>query len=104
MLFRSSSDDDFCRAFGWLRGENVEDFIPSIYGITHANHFRARKGSTIDKKDITDIVDLLMKYDGYSGEGVIAVANMRTIEDLGALYKSPTNQDSMIIDGITGGK
>lgn len=95
-----SSDEDFCRAFGWLRGENVEDFIPSIYGIKYANHFRARKGATVDKKDITDIVDLLMKYDGYSGEGIIAVANLRTIEDLGALYKSPTNQDSMIIDGV----
>ena len=96
-----TSDDDFCRAFGWLRGENVEDFIPSIYGITHANHFRAKKGTVIDKRDITDIVDLLAKYDGYSGEGVVAIANVRTIEELGSLYKSPTNQDKMIIDGMT---
>ena len=95
------SDDDFCRAFGWLRGENVEDFIPSIYGITHANHFRARKGSVVDKRDITDIVDLLTKYDEYSGEGVVAIANVRTIEELGSLYKAPTNQDKMIIDGMT---
>lgn len=96
----AGSDDDFCRAFGWVRGEDVSDFIPSIYGITHANHFRARKGAVVDKKDITDIVDLMMKYDGYSGQGIVAIANMRTIEDLGALYKAPTNQDKQIIEGI----
>ncbi|MGL5100466.1 MAG: hypothetical protein ACRC6B_10660 [Fusobacteriaceae bacterium] len=94
------TDEDFCRAFGWVRGENVEDFIPSIYGVTHANHYRARKGAVIDKRDITDIIDLISRYDEYSGEGVIALANLRTIEDLGSLYKAPTNQDKVIIDGM----
>ncbi|MGL5962560.1 MAG: hypothetical protein ACRCZ0_11525 [Cetobacterium sp.] len=94
------SDDDFQRAFGWLRGENVADFIPAIYGVEHANHFRAKKGDAIAKSDITDILDLLTKYDGYSGEGIIAIANQRTIEDLASLYSAPTNVDKMYIDGV----
>lgn len=94
------SDDEITRAFGWLRGEDVSDLMPSIHGITHANHFRARRGTALDKADITDTIDLLEKYDNYSGEGVIAIAHPRTIETLGMLYKAPTNQDKMVIDGV----
>ena len=96
----NGTDDDFCRAFGWLRGEDVSDFIPAIYDIEHANHYRNIKGDAIAKSDITDILDLLTKYDGYSGEGIIALATQRTIEDLASLYKAPTNVDKMYIDGI----
>lgn len=96
----TNNGGDVTASFGWVRGENVEDFIPSIYGTKTANHYRARKGSTVVKSDITDIIDLLESYSTYSGEGVVAIANQRTIEDLAYIFKAPTNQDKMAIEGI----
>lgn len=95
-----NASGDVVDRIGWIRGENVEDFIPSIYGTKTANHYRARKGATVVKSDITDIVDLLESYSTYSGEGVVAIAHQRTIEDLASIFKAPTNQDKMGIEGI----
>lgn len=100
----SSGTNDITASFGWVRGENVEDFIPSIYGTKTANHYRARKGATVTKKDVTDIVDLLESYSSYSGEGIVAIAHQRTIEDLAYIFKAPTNQDKMGIEGIISSK
>lgn len=87
-------------SFGWVRGENVEDFIPAIYGVKTANHYRARKSTTVQKKDVTDIVDLLESYSSYSGEGIVAIAHKRTIEDLASIFNAPVNQDKMGIEGV----
>lgn len=100
-LATQGTDDDYCRAFGAIRGEDVSDFIAPIYGITHANHYRVKKGTVIERSDITEIVDLLESYTDYSGLGIVAIANRRLIEDLGAfLYQAPINQDNQAIDGI----
>ncbi|MGL5971005.1 MAG: hypothetical protein ACRCZL_03225, partial [Cetobacterium sp.] len=45
------TDDEITRAFGWVRGEDVTDFLPATQGIENANHFRARKGDVLNQKD-----------------------------------------------------
>lgn len=99
-LATKGSDDDITRAFGWVRGEDVSDFLPATMGYTHANHFRAKKGAVVDKTDITDLIDSIEAFDSYSGDGVVILAHPRTIEDLGAIYKYSDNQDRVYIDGI----
>ncbi|MGL5962424.1 MAG: hypothetical protein ACRCZ0_10825 [Cetobacterium sp.] len=96
----AGTDENFTRAFGWLRGENVSDFLPATQGITHANHYRCKKGATLTSDDIVDLVDLIESYDTYSRQGVVALAHPRVISKLGAMYGDSLNQDRHIIDGV----
>ncbi len=94
------TDEEFTRAFGWVRGENVSDHIPATQGITHANHYRCKKGAVLTSDDITDLVDLIESYNTYSRQGVVALAHPRVISNLGGMYGDAFNQDKHVIDGV----
>jgi len=93
------SDEDYTRAFGWIHGENVEDFMPVVRGIANANHYRVKVGDDLSITDIDDIVDLLTAYDSYSGQGIVALANARVISNLGKLYTTDEYRDGILIEG-----
>lgn len=95
-----STDDSYERAFGWIHGEDISDFMPSVKGMTHANHFRVKAGDDLDIKDIHDIVDLLTSYNSYSGEGIVALASSRTISNLGDLYQTNEYRDGVLVEGV----
>lgn len=95
------SDDNYVRSVGWLRGEKITDFVDSTVVDTHASHYLGTKEATLSVNDIFGCVDLIERYETYSGKGVMAIINPRILTNLGMLYKDTMNQDNMVINGVT---
>ena len=95
----------YTRAFGWLRGEEVGDYIkPHQVGIsTKRNHFRGTKGVSFALTDVYECVDLLSSYKDASPLKPYALANARTIQNtVGASLEYQANVDEVMVFGEMG--
>lgn len=98
----STNDEHYTRAFGFLRGENVADFVKGHIQVTHANHYRGTKGATFAIADIHDAIDTLKMYKDASAMKPFALANTRTIQNtIASSLEWSGNIDKVLVEGLT---
>ncbi len=95
------SDDKYARAFGFLRGENVSDFVKGHIQTTHACHYRGTKGAVFAIADIHDAIDTLKMYKDASPLKPFALANTRTIQNtIASTLEWSANKDEVLVQGL----
>lgn len=98
----SNNDEHYSRAFGFLRGEKVTDFVKGHIQVTHANHYRGTKGATFAIADIHDAIDTLKMYKDASPMKPFALANTRTIQNtIASSLEWSANRDEVLVEGLT---
>lgn len=96
------TDDNYCRAFGWLRGEDISDFKKGHIQKTHECHYRGTKGKSFALSDIDDAVDTIKSYKDSSSMKPFALANSRTIRDtIATSLEWAGNRDEVLVEGST---
>lgn len=96
----ATSDDNYVRSFGWLRGEDVSDFKKGHIQLTNACHYRGTKGETFALSDIDDCVDLLKAYKDASPLKPFALANNKTIRNtIASTLEWSANRDQVLVEG-----
>ena len=69
------------RAFGCARGEDFSDFLTITKGTGVRNFYRTTKTTTWATSDVDDLVDQMRAVDGYSYQGIVALAHPRTLKN-----------------------
>lgn len=96
----TGTDRGYADAFGFLRGEDVSDWLLPTAKDKKRNHYRTIKGETISESDIYDVVRMLTSYRTYSKRGIIVLGSPSNIQKLlGNTYTAPTNIDEVVING-----
>ena len=95
------SDDNYVRAFGWLRGEDISDFKKGHIMKSHECHYRGTRGASFALSDIDDAIDTLKSYKDSSLMKPFALANSRTIRDtIATSLEWAGNRDEVLVEGI----
>lgn len=89
------------RAFGFARGEDYADFLTVSDGVTTRNHYRTTVTGTLASSDITGLIDDIEDTNMYSGQGIIALAHPRIVQNIALLANAPENKDISIFGEIT---
>lgn len=97
----TGEDRDYSEAFGFLRGEDVTNFLLPTATDKKRNHYRTIKGETVSETDIYDIVRMLTSYRTYSKRGIMVLGSPSNIQKiLGNTYTASTNIDDVVVNGI----
>lgn len=79
---------------GFLRGEEVGDFLLPTASTTTPHLFRAIKNSAgLDESDIKDALDILESFTDNMGSTYIGMGHTNAISDLPSIFKDTANQD-----------
>lgn len=96
----SDGSRGYSGSFGFLRGEDVTDWLLPTAKDKKRNHYRTIKGSAISEEDIYSIVRMLTSYKTYSKRGIMVLGSPSNIQKLlGNTYTAPTNIDEVVING-----
>jgi len=91
----------YVRSFGFARGEDYADFLTTTDGVTTRNHYRTATTATYASTDITTCIDLIEDTNMYSGKGVIALGNPRTVQNVALLASANENKDISMFGELT---
>ena len=80
---------------GALRGENVDEILPSWITTKTRNHFFTKLASTLSTADIQRVSQSLKDYRTYSKRGVVAMASANTLFELTDVYGYAGTKDEI---------
>jgi hypothetical protein len=97
----ATQDSEYTDAFGFLNGEEVDDFLKPTAKKGKKFHYRGIKGGTVSSADIFDAFQLISSYRTYSNRGVVALASNSVIHEIiGSALMDTMNKDTHALGGM----